>query len=195
MTTILLRTTATKGPSMEDPDGFIFFLDAIESETPQLSATATKFPVEDGGKLTDHIIEEPETLTLVGPITNSPENDPFRRPDRDFAGFEELEFLITNREPLTVVTPLRTYLQMALVSVGFTRDATTGQMIVPSLDFEKIRTSQQQTAQVPARVLARSVRNSGTSEKDKGRQSADEANPEKKKKGKGILVRIFGGGG
>lgn len=47
-------------------------LDCLLQEEEKLSNTVTKFPVEDGSSSNDHVIIEPDILTITGFITNAP---------------------------------------------------------------------------------------------------------------------------
>lgn len=47
-------------------------LDCLLQEEEKLSNTVTKFPVESGSSSNDHIIIEPDILTITGFVTNSP---------------------------------------------------------------------------------------------------------------------------
>lgn len=47
-------------------------LDCLLQEEEKLSNTVTKFPVESGGSSNDHVIIEPDVLTITGFVTNAP---------------------------------------------------------------------------------------------------------------------------
>jgi len=47
-------------------------LDAVLSEDHQFNNRVTDFPVEDNSNISDHVLQEPERLTMEGFVTNSP---------------------------------------------------------------------------------------------------------------------------
>lgn len=47
-------------------------LDATISENQNYSNRITEFPIEDGSTITDHIMQEPEELTIEGFVTDTP---------------------------------------------------------------------------------------------------------------------------
>ncbi len=47
-------------------------LDAMIREEQHYKNNVTSFPIESGGKVSDHVIQEPEELTIVGFVTNTP---------------------------------------------------------------------------------------------------------------------------
>lgn len=47
-------------------------LDCLLQEEEKLSNTVTKFPVENGSSSNDHVIIEPDVLTITGFVTNAP---------------------------------------------------------------------------------------------------------------------------
>ena len=56
----------------EDDQKNIFQLDASLKETHSKKGTPTKFPIEDGTNISDHIIKEPFSLTISGIISDTP---------------------------------------------------------------------------------------------------------------------------
>lgn len=52
------------------------YVDALINESPNTSAQVTRDPVEGGVSISDHVILDPEDLTIEGLITNTPIDDP-----------------------------------------------------------------------------------------------------------------------
>lgn len=52
----------------------IFALDVVKAIRTNLSASITKFPIEGGGNISDHVQLEPLTISLEGLISESPSN-------------------------------------------------------------------------------------------------------------------------
>lgn len=116
-------------------------LDAKISENHNFRNVVTRFPVESGALISDHIINEPEVITMVGFITNSPvklggrigqfvvdslKKKPNTGSDRVKTAFTMLTDLREIKEPFDVVTGLKTYRQMVFQSIDIPRDARTG---------------------------------------------------------------------
>jgi len=52
----------------------VIVFDAVKSEDHSLSATVTEHPIEDGSVISDHVIHQPDTLSIEGLVANSPIN-------------------------------------------------------------------------------------------------------------------------
>lgn len=63
---IVFRKALTSGETK------IFALDVVKAIRTDLSASVTKFPIEGGGNITDHVQLEPMTINLEGMISQSP---------------------------------------------------------------------------------------------------------------------------
>lgn len=133
-------------------------LDGTLSETHGRTAEATDNEVEEGADVTDHVRLKPATLVLEGIMTNTPLDDsavaayqssgPFglvtdddepSTPGRAENAFALLEVLFEAKQPITVVTNLKTYKSMIIESMQVPRDAKSGDAVRVSLSFKQIR--------------------------------------------------------
>jgi len=140
-------TLVTKKNSPPTIDSFQ--LDCAISEEHQYSNEITQFPVERGVAISDHIINNPIKLNMEGFITNSPivelvnakqvGNGRTDVNNRTELAFDFLVGLWSRREPITVVTPIRQYENMALVSLKIPRSADIGESFRFKADFQEVR--------------------------------------------------------
>lgn len=123
-------------------------LDASLRETHTGTATVTEHPVEEGANIADHVRPEPRKLSMDGVISNTPINRTQRtRVVEQFgtefvtstledqrqgaAGYAEsayarLEEMRQSRTAFTVVTQIKTYVDMVFESLVIPRDSKTG---------------------------------------------------------------------
>lgn len=113
------------------------FLDATLSEDHQYNSRVTNYPVEDGRIISDHIINEPETLQITGIVSDTPLSilAPF---NRSVDAFNRLVRIHTNKERITVVTGIKVYTDMVMTSLQVPRNLTTGQSLTFVIDLQKI---------------------------------------------------------
>lgn len=109
-------------------------VDAFVNETHSFSSEITEHPIESGGPIVDHVHQMPFCLSIDGIISNTPMSltgltafDSAKRyiegDHNDFAtvAFEKIEDLFGKREPITIVTSLKTYHNMVLESLSIER--------------------------------------------------------------------------
>jgi len=113
------------------------FLDATLTEDHQYNARATSYPVEDFRNITDHIINEPETLQLTGIVSDTPLSllSSF---NRSVDAFNRLVNIYTNKQIVTVVTGIKVYTNMCITSLQVPRNVQTGQSLTFSIEMQKI---------------------------------------------------------
>jgi hypothetical protein len=133
-------------------------LDVLMEETENLTNTVTTNPVEDGSPAADHIILNPDTLTITGMVTNSPirsHGGPVDSQARatipildhvvgtalNFAELARnyLVLLRKNRTPITVITKRGRFENMVVQSFRRTKDRNTGDALIFTVDFLSIR--------------------------------------------------------
>jgi hypothetical protein len=125
--------------------------DATLSQTHLMQASVTRHPVEDGSQITDHIIDQPDAISLVGIISNTPLvflgflGDSPRRAEEAFQKIEEMK---SAGQLVEVTTSLKNYTNMAITSVRCTRDAPKGNVIEVSVDLEEVLIATTATATI-----------------------------------------------
>lgn len=113
------------------------YLDATLSEDHQYSSRVTNYPIEDGRIISDHIINEPETLQITGIVSDTPLS--FLAPfNRSVDAFNRLVRIHTNRERITVVTGIKVYTDMVMTSLHVPKNVQTGQSLTFIIELQKI---------------------------------------------------------
>lgn len=138
-------------------------IDAVLKEGHSYKNNVTSYPVEKGSNITDHVKQQAEQLTIEGLTSNSPVrfiSENFRGFVRgDYSNRSNLAFSIllefagfTNpKQPevepekvnppaiLTIVTGYKVYTHMVITDLDFQRDSSSGEAVVYSIQFKKIR--------------------------------------------------------
>lgn len=113
------------------------FLDATLAEDHLYNARATSYPVEDGRNITDHIINEPETINISGIVSDTPLSI-LSGFNRSVDAFNRLINIYTNKQLVTVVTGIKVYTNMCIVSLQVPRNVQTGQSLTFNIELQKI---------------------------------------------------------
>lgn len=139
-------------------------LDANLEETHDWSAEATESPVEEGSPISDHVIEQPDKLTLRGFISETPttlmpqilgiigKSDASSRTQEVF---DVLRALIKQRVPVVVYTKHLTYPAMVITGLRIPRTPADGKSFEFVADFKSIRMVAAQDVDVPVGISAK----------------------------------------
>lgn len=112
-------------------------LDAVLTEDHVYNSRVTNYPVEDGRIISDHIINEPDTLQITGVVSDTPLS--FLAPfNRSVNAFQRLVEIHNRREFITVVTGIKVYDNMVLTSLQVPRNVNSGQSLTFTMDFQKV---------------------------------------------------------
>src|SRR6188768_4318683 len=112
-------------------------LDAVLSEEHVYNSRVTNYPIEDGRIISDHIINEPDTLQLTGVVSDTPLS--FLAPfNRSINAFNTLVEIHNRRERITVVTGIKVYTDMVITSLQVPRNVQSGQSLTFVIDLQKI---------------------------------------------------------
>jgi hypothetical protein len=144
-------------------------LDASIEETHHTEVDSTDSPVEQGVDVTDHLRKKPDRVTIKGMVTNyplgtvAPQNTNVSTPSgSSFAYMSASQWVPGTAENayytlldlagsatlITITTALRTYQNMALVSLDVPRTAAIGASLQFTAVFKEIQIVQNQTVQV-----------------------------------------------
>lgn len=109
-------------------------VDAFVHETHAFSSEISDHPVESGSSIVDHVHNKPLCLSIEGIISNTPmalvglaafdsASRYVQGESNDFVltAFEKIENLFKKREPLSIVTSLKTYHKMVLETLSVER--------------------------------------------------------------------------
>lgn len=113
------------------------FLDATISEGHNYNSRVTSYPVETGGIISDHIINEPETLTITGIVSDTPLNI-LTSFNRSVDAFNRLVRIHDLRERITVITGIKIYTNMVITSLQVPRNINSGQSLTFVIELQKI---------------------------------------------------------
>lgn len=143
---LLLGNNLAKGFCPANPDGSGVLgleLDVVISESPEYKATPTRFPVESGAKITDHVLVEPRRLSIEGIVTATPAIPlgglrGLISPNAPADAHEYLKQLLETREPFTFVGGLEVYENMVLTSYTPVRTSKTSDALEFRATMEQI---------------------------------------------------------
>jgi len=177
-------------PTLTQIDQLI--LDACVSEQHSRELEVTDHQVEDGTNISDHARLKPDGLTIEGVISNNPINRTQTRrvvnslgvsfetsaqedqatPGSGYAerAFSVLRDLQDTKKLITVVTSLKTYDNMILVSLSVPRNSRQGTALYFTAQFKLIKFVKNKTTTV---TVTREPRGKG--KVDTGKQSTTEA--------------------
>lgn len=113
------------------------FLDAVLDENYQYNARVTNYPVENGQIVSDHIINDPFTLSLSGVVSDTPLAilSPF---NRSIDAFDRLIRVYENKERVTVITGIKVYTDMVMTSLSVPRNVFSGQSLTFNIELQRM---------------------------------------------------------
>lgn len=129
-------------------------VDATVKETHLSECDVTKNPVEDGAPVTDHVQMQPKRLTIEGVISDTPlgfafigniqnlvrsVTQIFGARSRSQDAYDDLVRLQESKRPFTVITNLKKYDNMILVSLTVPREASTSAAIHFTAEMQQVR--------------------------------------------------------
>lgn len=191
-------------------------LDANINEVHDYSNEISRFPIESGSDISDHVRQEPERLTIEGFITNSPVQflGGIFTGDRVKEGFEYLMKYAGYDYPsqadsptatpnkftlVTVVTGLRVYSDMGIVRISIPRNSRTGEALRFNIELRRVRFTSSQYIIIQntseSKPAAERINDQASSKADIGKQTGNEVNTSRAKvlfdKVNGFLGRGF----
>ncbi len=135
-------------------------IDVSIREIHSLRANITRFPVEEGASITDHIINQPRTLTIDGLISDTPSDlytlvtpglvSGFASTPPSLEAFDTMKSWWGNKQILDVQTGLDVYKNMIINNFSFPKDANTGRALRFTISLEEIRRVSSVVSQSPA---------------------------------------------
>lgn len=126
-------------------------IDVARSIEHLLPAQVTQQPLESGSKFGDHKIKEPRAVTIEGVVSDSPlgslatrrqqfalvDGEAFAKPSEEARA--KMESLWESPEPITIVTPTRTYKNMVLENLTEPEEKQTGKAYVFTATFSQLK--------------------------------------------------------
>lgn len=157
-----------------------------ESEAHTYTATVTKLALESGAEISDHMILEPETVSVTFSMTNAGQG---RSSAKD--AFEAFVNMQRNRQLVELVTEHAVYKDMVVTSITPMHQAPYKGTITCSITFQKIHFVQLVSAgRAPTQVRGKAKKTSA------GQTQAGKVEPiEKKRSGLRIIFDGKSNGG
>jgi hypothetical protein len=124
--------------------------DCTLTEQSSRMADVTRHPVEDGASVTDHVRQEPVTLSLQVIATTSPVGglaEPDAQRDRTFR--RDVIEIQAARELITVLCELGEFPGMVISGIDDRQDASTGEAYIASITLTEIRRAVRVVTLVP----------------------------------------------
>ncbi len=154
--------------------------DLILNESHNFTGTVTRFKVEDGSAISDHIQNEPKGGGLSGLITNFSLSEGEVSTNRAQDAFDKLEELHDNKELVDVVTILKVYEDVFISNISVNRDEETGEALFADISFTEVRIVQLEEVEITASVKLKDTKtteNKQSSKKqNKGKQTGKSGN-------------------
>jgi hypothetical protein len=146
-----------------------FEIDAFLVEQYNFSNKMTNLPVEEGSNISDHVIEEHDTISIEAFIGSTkfetytgeiPEDiSTMEIPDqkaRIRQAYHELLRMKREKQPLDVVTGLDTFTDMLITSLNISRDVESGADLPFSMTFQNIKTVKSEETTINSSALSES---------------------------------------
>ena len=162
-----------------------YVIDAAINEDHSFDSDVTDHPVETGADITDNIRAKPVQVTLDCVVSDTPigavaslrgntddNGQPLYKPSSD--AYATMIAIRDARLPVTIVTSLATFENMALVSLSVPRNAQNGDALRFKATFKQIKfiTNDRTTVRVADPRAATSVSKGALSAKDEAAQKA-----------------------
>jgi len=117
--------------------GIITF-DLILEETHNYSNSVTRYKIEDGSNISDHIQNEVESGSITGLITNFSLFDGVLLSNKAQDVFNQLRDLYLNKELVDIVTVLKVYENVAITNISVPRNSESGEELISNFSFEQV---------------------------------------------------------
>lgn len=113
---------ATVKTMIESPTFGKLFFDAVFSTEHSSNVTVTEHPVQVGAPISDHAYQEPDEVTIEVGMSDAMVGT---GTDHSVNAYSTLREIMAKREPVKLVTRLRSYPNMVLTSISAPDDQTT----------------------------------------------------------------------
>lgn len=177
--------------SIEGP--IVIEFDSTAREVHEGVSTPTDHPIEDGGLVSDHVIDEPDVIELQGLISNRPILALASQRSRSVLGggvdsraedaFTAIRRMRKQRQLVSVFTEFVDYVDFIILTERATRDGTTGKVLDITVRLRQFQKATVQTVEAPEPTDA-----ANKPEPDLGPQQTKPVTPEVAEKSKGLFV-------
>jgi hypothetical protein len=163
-----------------------FEIDAFLVEKYNFANRVTELPVEEGSNISDHVTEEPDTISIEAFIGQAKfEVYDGRIPDdlsklnipdpkaRVRQAHHELLRMKREKQPVDIVTGLDTFTNMVITNYSFDRDVETGANLPFSMTFRNIKTVKSEETAINSSLSDSSAKDQATSTANVGSASSE----------------------
>lgn len=166
-------------------------LEATLSENHIGRSNITRQAIEDGSSITDHIVNEPESVSIEGFISNTPISGGINIRTQD--AFDTLYDIWLDKELVTVVTGYRVYSDMAITNLNVPRSLDIGQAIRFTVELTKINKVGSSSQSVFGDSLSSlfGANDQASSRLNLGRLTSQVPSPSSITRGNNVLGRLF----
>lgn len=112
-------------------------IEATLSENHTATSRVTSQPVQEGSTISDHIVNEPEKLSITGFISDTPVDGSYSNYSQ--LAFDSLYQIRDAKDTISVVTNFRVYQDMVITRISVPRNVGSGQSIEFTVELTKIR--------------------------------------------------------
>lgn len=114
-----------------------FVFDAVFSTDHSANLTATQHPVQTGASISDHAYMEPDEVSVEVGMTDTAASVSGGA-SRSVNAYTQLRAIMELREPVTLITRLKTYRNMLITSISAPDDYKTMNALRASIYFQQI---------------------------------------------------------
>lgn len=133
--TVLYGRKYEKGQVMSEFGAVTF--DTVLVEEHKYQSRITSYPIEYGTIISDHIVKEPDIVTISGMVSDTPLNI-LAPANRSVNAFNLLVEMQSRRVLVNLVTGIKVYTNMAIASLDVPRNIKTGQTLTFNIQFQKV---------------------------------------------------------
>lgn len=139
-----------------------FVFDAVFSTDHSANLTATQHPVQTGASVSDHAFMEPDEVSVEIGMTDTAASVSGGA-SRSVNAYTQLRAIMELREPVTLITRLKTYRNMLITSISAPDDYKTMNALRASIYFQQINMVSVSTVTVQETVTSSKTSTSKTS--------------------------------
>lgn len=115
-----------------------FVFDAVFSTDHSANLTVTQHPVQSGASISDHAYMEPDGVSIEIGMTDVASDTASAGTSRSVNAYTQLRAIMEQREPVTLITRLKTYQNMIITSMSAPDDFKTMHALRVSVYFQQI---------------------------------------------------------
>lgn len=142
-----------------------FTFDAVFRTDHMANVTVTQHPVQTGAAISDHAYSEPDEVTLDIGMSDAVT---YAGTNHSINAYSQLRAIMDKREPVTLITRLRSYKNMVITSMSAPDDYTTMNALKATIYFRQVEMVSVSTITVQQKVTASSTAQPTTSSSGSG---------------------------